>query len=132
MVVMTMRLAQFFVMLNLFQHPWWSRIENVKDPCTYILASQPRGTLYIGATSNIMQRMHQHRNKVFSGFSSRYTVFRLVRFELFGTMHDAIAREKQLKRWHRPWKINLIESENPHWIDLAMAWGFDPVPPRTA
>ena len=79
-----------------------------------------------------MQRMHQHRNKVLPGFTAKYAVHRLVRFELFGTMHDAIAREKQLKRWHRPWKINLIESENPQWIDLAVAWGFDPLPVRKA
>jgi putative endonuclease len=61
------------------------------------------------------------------GFTSRYRVYRLVRFEQFDTMHEAISREKQLKRWHRQWKINLIESENPHWADLAPHWPPLPV-----
>ena len=101
-----------------------------KQPCVYILASQPRGTLYIGVTSDLLARLYQHRNRTMPGFTSRYGVYRLVRFEMFGDMEGAILREKQLKRWHRQWKINLIEQENPHWIDLAVGLGFDPIVPR--
>jgi len=91
----------------------------VKEPCVYILASREYGTLYVGVTSDLIARLWQHRNGEAKGFTSRYEVYRLVRFEQFGTMYEAISREKQLKRWHRQWKINLIESENPHWADLA-------------
>jgi putative endonuclease len=85
----------------------------VKQPCVYILASREYGTLYIGVTSDLIARLYQHRTGQMKGFTSRYCVFRLVRFEQFATMAEAIAREKQLKRWHGQWKINLIESENP-------------------
>ncbi|GLR46451.1 endonuclease [Sphingomonas astaxanthinifaciens DSM 22298] len=79
-----------------------------RQPCVYILATAPRGTLYIGVTSDIAGRLWQHRNGVTGGFVSRYKVMRLVRFEMCGDMIAAIAREKQLKRWHRQWKVNLI------------------------
>lgn len=98
-----------------------------KQPCVYILASQPYGTIYIGVTSDLLGRLHQHRNGTFEGFSKRYSVLRLVRFELFDDMALAIAREKQLKNWHRRWKINLIESENPQWVDLAVNLGLPPI-----
>ncbi len=101
-----------------------------RQPCVYILASQPYGTLYIGVTSDLLARLYQHRSGVVRGFTSRYRVYRLVRFEMFSEMDGAITREKQLKRWHRPWKVNLIEQDNPHWIDLAVGLGFDPVPQR--
>jgi putative endonuclease len=101
-----------------------------KEPCVYILASQPYGTIYIGVTSNLLGRLYQHREGRVPSFTSRYEVFRLVRFEMFGGMDAAIAREKQLKRWHRQWKINLIEQDNPQWIDLAVGLGFDSKPPR--
>ncbi len=96
-----------------------------RQPCTYILASKPWGTLYIGVTSDLMKRMYQHRNGLLKGFTARYRVARLVRFEMFADMERAIAREKQLKNWHRDWKINLILSENRDWIDLAVGLGFD-------
>jgi putative endonuclease len=99
-----------------------------KQPCVYILASQDRGTLYIGVTSNLLGRLHQHRTKATKGFTSLYRIFRLVRYEVFEDMPNAIAREKQLKNWHRDWKINLILSDNPQWIDLAIGFGFDPLP----
>jgi putative endonuclease len=99
----------------------------LKQPCVYILASQPYGTLYIGVTSDLVARLYQHRSGQVKGFTSRYRVYRLVRLEQFETMHDAISREKQLKRWHRQWKINLIESENPRWADLAPALGLPPL-----
>lgn len=95
-----------------------------RTPCTYILANQKRGTLYIGVTSDLAKRMWQHRNGTTGGFTSRYRVFRLVHAEFFETMPDAITREKQLKRWHRQWKINLIEEENPDWRDLALDWNL--------
>ncbi|MBA4756038.1 MAG: GIY-YIG nuclease family protein [Sphingobium sp.] len=102
----------------------------MKQPCVYILASQPYGTLYIGVTSNLIGRLMQHRTDALAGFTSRYGVHRLVRFEACDTMEQAILREKQLKRWHRQWKINLTESENPDWVDLAVNLGLPPVDPR--
>ena len=96
----------------------------MKRPCVYILASREYGTLYIGVTSDLIARIYQHRTRATRGFTSRYGVYRLVRFELYATMPEAIAREKQFKRWHRQWKINLIESENPDWHDLAPGLEF--------
>jgi putative endonuclease len=101
----------------------------VKQPCVYILASREYGTLYIGVTSDLIARIYQHRTNAATGFTLKYAVHRLVRFEQFETMHDAISREKQLKRWHRQWKINLIESENPQWVNLAPALGLPPLSP---
>ncbi|WP_430417129.1 GIY-YIG nuclease family protein [Parasphingorhabdus sp.] len=98
-----------------------------KQPCVYILASQPYGTLYIGVTSNLIQRLYQHRNNQMPGHTSKYSVYRLVRFEMLGDMTSAIAREKQIKNWHRSWKINLIESENSQWVDLAVNLGLPPI-----
>jgi putative endonuclease len=97
----------------------------VKEPCVYILASQMRGTLYVGVTSDLMGRLHQHRSNAIPGFTSRYAVHRLVHFEACDTMEAAIGREKQLKRWHRQWKIELIETGNPEWRDLAVGLGFE-------
>ena len=102
------------------------------QPCLYLLASKRFGTIYIGVTAYLIERLHQHRTGLVKGFTSRYGVCRLVRYELFATMPEAIAREKQLKRWHRQWKINLIERENPDWADLAVALGFEPLPHRPA
>ncbi|WP_068546694.1 GIY-YIG nuclease family protein [Thalassotalea crassostreae] len=84
----------------------------------YILTNKPNGTLYIGATSNLENRIDQHRFKVTGSFSKRYNLDKLVYFELFDTFYDALTREKQLKNWRRQWKINLIEKVNPHWDDL--------------
>ncbi len=117
-------------MLNLFQHPLCRTLRPMRQerqPCVYLLASQPRGTLYIGVTSDLIGRLWQHRSGTVEAFTGRYRVHRLVRYELFGEMVRAIAREKQLKRWHRQWKINLIESENSDWHDLAVGLGFPPV-----
>lgn len=99
---------------------------NERSPCVYILAIKPYGTLYIGVTSDLIARLWQHRNGEVAGFTNRYTVHRIVRFEQFGDMINAVAREKRLKRWHRQWKINLIESENPDWHDLAPGLGLPP------
>ena len=89
-----------------------------------MLASKHYGTIYIGVTSDLIARIYQHRTKAARGFTSRYSVYRLVRFEQFADMHAAISREKQLKNWHRPWKINLIEENNPEWLDLAIDLGL--------
>ena len=99
------------------------------QPCVYILASQRYGTIYIGVTSNLVARLWQHRNGEIEGFTKRYAVYHLVRYELFSAMTDAIVREKQLKRWHRQWKVNLIESENHDWLDLASGLGLPPITP---
>jgi putative endonuclease len=94
----------------------------------YILTSRFRGTIYTGVTSDLVRRVWEHRNGIRSGFPGRYAVHRLVWWEAFGDIELAIGREKQIKRWHRPWKINLIEAANPNWSDLAPALGFDPLP----
>ena len=105
-------------------------MRRVRNPCVYILSSQPRGTLYIGVTSDLMARLWQHREGALAGFTKRHSVKRLVWFEMHGDMEAAIVREKQLKNWHRPWKLNLIEASNPQWVDLAVVLGFAPVAPR--
>ena len=88
------------------------------QPAIYILASQPRGTLYVGVTSNIIQRVYQHKNDLAPGFSRQYGVHTLVYFEIHATMLDAISRDKQLKAGSRSKKIALIEGTNPNWEDL--------------
>lgn len=90
----------------------------MKQPAVYILASQRNGTLYIGVTSNLVQRVYQHRESLADGFSKQYGVKMLVWFEQHDTMESAIAREKAMKKWHRQWKIDLIEAQNPKWRDL--------------
>jgi putative endonuclease len=90
----------------------------LKQPCVYILASKRNGTLYVGVTSDLIQRVWQHRNDLAEGFTKRYGVHRLVWYEQCGTMQTAIAREKAIKEWKRAWKIKLIEEVNPDWRDL--------------
>lgn len=89
-----------------------------KNPCVYILASRRNGTLYIGVTSDLHQRMAEHKQGLIEGFTKTYGVKLLVYYETHPTMDAAIVREKQLKEWRRLWKIRLIESMNPEWIDL--------------
>jgi len=89
-----------------------------KHPCTYILASAKNGTLYIGVTINLIQRIWKHKNNQLQGFTEKYHVHMLVYYEQYETMDAAITREKQLKKWNRDWKINLIEEGNPNWQDL--------------
>jgi putative endonuclease len=85
----------------------------------YILASGRNGTLYVGVTGNLARRVWEHRNGHVSGFTSRYRVHRLVHVETFADVREAIRREKQLKKWSRRWKLELIERSNPMWRDLA-------------
>ena len=84
----------------------------------YILASKRNGTLYIGFTSNLLQRVHDHKTNKYCGFTQKYNVKSLVYFEIFNDPNTAITREKNLKAWKREWKIELIEKENPTWRDL--------------
>ena len=84
----------------------------------YVLASQPRGTLYVGVTSDLVRRVWEHREGVVPGFTARYHVHHLVHFQAFDDPALAIAQEKRLKRWRRHWKIALIEETNPRWEDL--------------
>jgi len=93
---------------------WW----RVKHPCVYILASRRNGTLYIGVTSDLPWRVSLHKQDLIDGFTKKYRVSLLVYYEMHPTMEAAIRREKQLKEWRRLWKIRLIESMNPEWIDL--------------
>ena len=90
----------------------------MKQPCIYILASSRHGTLYIGVTSNLVKRVYEHKQDLVEGFTKRYRVHTLVYYELFEDMSQAIGREKQLKKWQRAWKIELIERMNPEWRDL--------------
>ncbi|MGB3534433.1 MAG: GIY-YIG nuclease family protein [Microcoleaceae cyanobacterium] len=89
-----------------------------KQPCVYILASKPNGTLYIGVTSNPIKRVWEHKNNLVRGFTHKYNIHQLVYFELHGDMAEAITREKRLKKWNRSWKVRLIEEQNPSWKDL--------------
>ena len=90
----------------------------MKQPCVYILASCWNGTLYVGVTSDLIQRILEHKNDIVAGFTRKYRVHDLVWFEQHATMASAIAREKAIKEWRRAWKIELIERTNPKWIDL--------------
>jgi len=93
----------------------------MKVPCVYILASKRNGVLYIGVTSDLHGRMAEHDQALLEGFTKRYGIKQLVYFEFHETMEQAIRREKQLKEWKRAWKVRLIESTNPEWLNL-----FDP------
>ena len=84
----------------------------------YLLASKPHGTLYVGVTSGLAKRVWEHKNKAAPGFTARYGVDTLVWFEAHESAESAIRREKQIKEWKRDWKISLIESDNPRWVDL--------------
>jgi putative endonuclease len=90
----------------------------VRSYYIYILASRIGGTLYIGVTNNLIRRVAEHRLKTAESFTKRYEVHRLVYFECFDEIEQAIRREKRLKKWSRAWKISLIEKDNPNWIDL--------------
>ena len=88
------------------------------QPCVYLLASKPNGTLYVGVTSSLPQRVWRHKEGIYEGFTKRHGVHRLVWFEQHETMLAALAREKAVKKWSRAWKIRLIEASNPDWRDL--------------
>ena len=97
------------------------------SPTVYLLASKRNGTLYAGVTSDLIARIHKHRHGILRGFTRKYGVRMLVWFEQHATMEEAILREKRIKKWNRDWKLQLIESANPDWRDLAEDLGFEPL-----
>jgi len=90
----------------------------IKQPAVYILASRRNDTLYIGVTSNLIKRVYEHKNNLAAGFTQKHNVHRLVYFETTDDINSAIRREKQIKKWNRNWKIELIEKNNLDWKDL--------------
>ncbi len=90
----------------------------MKQPCVYILTNKKEGVLYVGVTSNLVQRIWQHKSNQVEGFTQKYNAHALVYYELYEDMEQAITREKQLKKWNRDWKIRLIEKDNSNWNDL--------------
>ncbi len=101
-----------------------------KGGFVYIMASQPRGTLYLGVTSDLIVRVGQHRTGAKSGFTLRYDVKMLVWWEHHDGIEAAIAREKTMKTWKRTWKVETIEAQNPYWQDLAVRFGYEPLAGR--
>ena len=99
-----------------------------RQPCVYLLARASHSTFYTGVTSDLIGRIWQHRTEATKGFTARYGIKRLVWFEVHETMESAILREKQIKRWRRQWKYDLVNADNPTWRDLAEDLGFDPLP----
>jgi len=99
---------------------WEVRYKNMEEKLSfvYIMASCKNGTLYIGVTSNLLDRIYKHKNGLLPGFTQKYKIDKLVYYEIYGDIGEAILREKQLKKWYREWKIQLIEKENPGWRDL--------------
>lgn len=95
-----------------------------KRPCVYILASRRNGTLYIGVTSDLARRIEAHRSGGVSGFTRKYGVYTLVYFELHDAMEGAMLRERQIKKWRRAWKLELIEESNPQWRDLLTTYAL--------
>ena len=89
-----------------------------KQPAVYILANKRNGTIYVGVTSDLVMRIGEHKNNMVEGFTKRYQVHQLVWYEVHESMESAIIREKRLKNWKRAWKLQLIESKNPDWMDL--------------
>ncbi|MBC8468725.1 MAG: GIY-YIG nuclease family protein [Planctomycetes bacterium] len=84
----------------------------------YILASKKNGTLYIGVTNNLLKRVYEHKNNLVESFTQKYDVHNLVYYEIFRNIQDAITREKNMKKWKRKWKMEMIEQFNPNWEDL--------------
>ncbi len=91
----------------------------MKNYYLYILANKKNGVLYVGFTDDINRRMFEHKNKIFKGFTNKYYVNKLVYYETALTAEEAQLREKRIKKWNRMWKINLIEKNNPGWVDLS-------------
>ena len=90
----------------------------MKQMYVYILSNKKNGVLYIGVTNDLIRRIWQHKKKYFKSFTQKYNVDKLVYFESLDSEQNAIEREKQLKNWHRDWKVSLIEKNNPNWDDL--------------
>jgi len=92
----------------------------------YILSNKYNNVMYIGVTNDLERRMYEHKNKLVDGFSKKYNLTKLVYYEISQDVESAIAREKQLKNWHREWKVNLIKHTNPEWKDLSQLIVGDP------
>lgn len=92
----------------------------MKTYFVYILASKKNGTLYVGMTSNLVQRIYQHKQKMVKGFSADHNVTKLVWFDSTNDVNEAVNKEQQMKKWKREWKLNLIEEDNPDWEDLSL------------
>jgi putative endonuclease len=90
----------------------------MEESSVYILASHRNGTLYIGATTDLIKRVWEHKNKIIPGFTAKYNVHQLVYYEMHQNIMEAARRERRLKNWCRKWKLNLIEKFNPMWRDL--------------
>ncbi|OGK49417.1 hypothetical protein A3A56_03440 [Candidatus Roizmanbacteria bacterium RIFCSPLOWO2_01_FULL_40_32] len=90
----------------------------MKNYYLYIMTNKTNTTFYIGVTNNIQRRVYEHKNELVQGFTSKYKLKKLVYHEVYNRIEEAIAREKQLKNWHREWKMNLIKSLNPDFKDL--------------
>ena len=90
----------------------------MKQYYVYILANKRNGTLYIGMTNDLQKRVYEHKNDLIKGFTQKYNVHNLVYYETFNNVWETIAREKQMKKWNRQWKSDLIEESNPKWKDL--------------
>ncbi|WP_298238142.1 GIY-YIG nuclease family protein [uncultured Algibacter sp.] len=90
----------------------------------YIITNKKNRTLYTGVTNDLERRMFEHKNKLVEGFSSQYNLNKLMYFETYQYVNDAIKREKNMKKWKRQWKINLIEEENANWVDLSRDWTY--------
>ncbi len=88
----------------------------------YIITNKKDGVLYIGVTNNLERRIFEHKNKLIKGFSSRYNLNKLIYFEIFQSINEAIKREKNMKKWKREWKIKLIIEKIPNWNDLSNNW----------
>ena len=97
-------------------------IKNVHQYYVYIITNKKNGTLYIGMSNDLERRIYEHKSMLIDGFTKKYNLDRLVYFECYQYVNDAILREKRLKKWKRQWKINLIEKDNANWNDLAKDW----------
>lgn len=97
-------------------------MKNVHQYYVYILASKIRGTLYIGFTNDLQRRVYEHKMGIKKGFTQKYGVNKLMYFETFKNVEEAIDREKNIKKWKRAWKIELIEKDNKKWLDLSKDW----------
>jgi putative endonuclease len=114
-----------YVILNLFQDLTvcgfsGSRIMKINEYFVYIVTNKSNTVLYIGVTNNLERRVFEHKNKMINGFTKKYNLTKLVYFEETSDVRSAIEREKQLKNWHRDWKIKLITNFNPEWKDLSV------------
>ena len=94
----------------------------MKEYYVYIMSSNNKNTVYIGVTNDLERRVYEHKEKLTKGFTEKYNCVNLVYYEVYNQIVDAIYREKQLKKWNRVWKNELIEEENPNWLDLSEEW----------